>query len=1221
MREQQREAERGRAIPCARGVDLMQPVGAQAALQQPVRSFLTQHNPAGPRCGTGRDSGIAQAAPGGPRARQGRIAGHMFTICSIVSDTRAPVNCRSNIPFRPESYYRWAMRGVMPFLVAIGYAAALFLLAALAESRRTVLGHSRLRLPAYALALTVYCTSWTFFGAVGSSVSEGWNYAPIYLGPILVYLFAPRFLRALIREVRAEGATSISDFIGSRFGKSRGVAALVTLLALFGSIPYLALQLRSIGTGYVVITGQGGPMVPMTVAAILLGLFAIAFGTRRYVASSRNEAVLYVIATESLVKLAAMVAVGLFATMLFLSAPAADRIAGAARFADIFAPQAINGDFLVICLLSMAAILCLPRQFYIGVIGAGDPEDAMRARWPFALYLMVIALVVLPISLAGMTVPPPGIAPDLLVLGLPLAHGAHALALFAFLGGFSAATGMVVVETIALSTMLSNDLIAPLMLRKQRAGGEADLGRMMLHIRRAAIIAVMGAALVYARTVSEHERLAVIGLTAFAAMAQFAPALILAVRRGNRDAAAVKAGLFAGLLVWSYTLFLPELAAPGLLKPLDGTPLDPLALMGVTGLSPITHGALWSIGANLLAFLIVSARRVRPPLPHGFRRDPHIAEARTIGDLMDMAARFAGTEEVKAAFGPDRDRAAPIGRTDARLAERLIAGVIGGPSARAIMASALSGARLGVADVARMLDQSGQSLQFSKGLLAATLENIDPGVSVIDHNQRLIAWNSRYLDLFGYPPELIYVGAPVAELIRYNAERGECGPGEVEAHVEKRLDHMRRGTVHSFERVRPDGRVLKTVGGPMPGGGYVMCFTDITAEAEARGALERARSELESRVEQRTRELRAANDQLSRADAEKTRFLAAASRDLLQPIHAARLFIAGLDRQLTDDQRPLLKRVSGSIEAAEALLRSLLDISKLDAGGIQPRPMVFAVRPLLVELAEIFTPQAAEKGLTIHVGPGDALIETDRSLLQSIVQNFLSNAVRYTVRGGVAMGVRLRGDAVRIEVYDSGPGIDEADRERIFREFERLGTGGEAGIGLGLAIVERTARLLGAGIDLRSRPGHGSRFAVELPAAAARTAETAGPEGISPPPGGRHVLVVDDDAGIREATALLLWQNGFEPLVADGPGTARAWAVRADSALVDFHLGEGMDGLALIAELKALNPALRCALVTADRSEETIERCRRRDIAFFPKPADPARLIAWLGGPVAQVVE
>ena len=1107
------------------------------------------------------------------------------------------------------------MRGLAPFLVAVGYAALLFVLAAVAEGRRVRLERSRLRVPAYALALTVYCSSWTFFGAVGSSVAEGWNYAPIYLGPVLLYLLAPRFLRSLVREVQAEGASSISDFIGSRFGKSRGVAALVTLLALFGSIPYLALQLRSIGTGYAAISGEGGsPVVAMTVAAVLLAIFAIAFGTRRYVASSRSEAVLYVIAVESLVKLGALMTVGLFAALLFLSAPVTTRMEGLAHFREVFSPSAIGGDFVVITLLSMAAILCLPRQFYVGVIGAGEPGDVARARWPFIVYLLVIALVVLPIGLAGMTVAPMGMPPDLLVLGLPLSHGAQLLGLFAFLGGFSAATGMVVVETIALSTMVSNDLIAPMMLRHGRVIGGADMGRLMLHVRRAAILAVMGAALGYASAVSESERLAVIGLTAFAAMAQFAPVLILAVRRSNRDAVAAKAGLLTGLIVWGYTLFLPEFLTSELLRPLSGTMLDPLALMGMTGFSPITHGTLWSLGANLFAFALVSARGVRSPLPRGFGRDPRIAEARTIGDLMNMVARFAGWEEVRNAFGSDRDRGAPIGRGDARLAERLIAGVIGGPSARQIMASALSGARLGVADVARMLDQSGQSLQFSKGLLAATLENIDPGVSVIDHRQRLMAWNSRYLELFDYPPELVYVGAPVSELIRYNAERGGCGPGEVDAHVEKRLGHMRRGTVHSFERVRSDGRVLKTVGGPMPDGGYVMCFTDITAEADARVALERARVELESRVEQRTHELRVANAQLSRADAEKTRFLAAASHDLLQPIHAARLFATGLGRQLPENLHPLLGGISNSIAAAETLLGALLDISKLDAGGIQPQATQFALRPLLVELAGIFAPQAGAKGLSIRVGPGDALVETDRALFQSIVQNLLSNAVRYTTGSRIVIGVRRRGAMVRVEVYDSGPGIAEEDQPRVFREFERLGNSDDAGIGLGLAIVDRTARLLGATVALRSVEGRGSRFSVELPGIRGKATKPERALPRSAPNRGRKVLVVDDQPEIRAATLLVLRQSGFEPLIADNMEEALGWAQRVDSALIDYHLGDQGDGLTLIARLKEVNPALPCALVTADRSPETAQRCRAEGVALFLKPAAPEALLRWLDG-------
>lgn len=275
------------------------------------------------------------------------------------------------------------------------------------------------------------------------------------------------------------------------------------------------------------------------------------------------------------------------------------------------------------------------------------------------------------------------------------------------------------------------------------------------------------------------------------------------------------------------------------------------------------------------------------------------------------------------------------------MAERMIAGVVGAPSARSLVASALSGATFTASDVALMLDESSGSLQFSKDLLAALLEHIDPGVSVVDSDLNLVAWNSRYLDLFDYPPGMVRVGAPVAELIRHNALRGECGPGEVDDHVQRRLDHMLRGNRHSFERVRPDGRVIKTVGGPMPRGGYVMCFTDITAEAEARTALEKSRAELEIRVEQRTAELSQANVALAQATREKTRFLAAASHDLLQPLHAARLFAAALDREVSGSSRVLVDRIDQSIDAAEQLLRTLLDISKLDAGGFVPTITTF----------------------------------------------------------------------------------------------------------------------------------------------------------------------------------------------------------------------------------------------------------------------------------------
>jgi Na+/proline symporter/signal transduction histidine kinase len=936
------------------------------------------------------------------------------------------------------------MRELLPIAVALVYALALFAFASWANGAGNDVVKQRLRPPAYALAIAVYCTSWTFYGAVGSAVSSGWSYLPIYLGPILVFGLAPGFLRRLVDAVKADGANSISDFIGGRFGSSRGVAALVTTLALMGSIPYIALQLRSLSTSFALISGGTAQPITMALAAVGLSVFAMIYGTRRYEADSRNDAVLFAVGVESLLKLFALLVAGGLAVVLIAGQDGNLPREGMTKFSANFAPDRINTDFFVITLLSTAAIICLPRQFYITVIEARSGDDIAAARWPFIIYMVLTLLVVLPISVAGLSLLPLGTLPDLYVLQLPLSQGDQAVALLVFLGGFSAATAMVLVETIALATMVSNDLIAPSLLRSARFSQENDLGRALLFVRRGTIAVIMLAALGWALGIQDDQQLASIGLVAFAAMAQFAPILILAVYGANRDALAAKVGLTIGMIVWCYTLAFPQIAPPAMIAQLARTALNPTGLFGIEGLSPISHGTLWSLGANLLAFVIVTTRRVQTSELPRLLRDAQVGSGSisTIGELETIVVRFVGPQVAALAFA-DFEPMARVDRSAARRAERLIAGVVGLPSARALISSALFRSNLTHAEVSRLLDDTGQSLRFSKGLLAATLENIDPGVSVVDRDLNIVAWNNRYLDLFEFPPDFVYVGAPIANLIRYKAERGDCGPGEVEAHVEKRLGHMRRGAAHSFERVRQDGRVLKTVGGPMPSGGYVMCFTDVTVEAQAVAALERARAELEIRVAERTEELQTANSALAQSDAEKTRFLAAASHDLLQPIHAARLFAASLDRVIEPAQRSVLSKLDRSIESADTLLRALLDISRLDAGGVTAQPTQVHLRALLVALVETFAPLAAEKGLTIRVGRGDATVETDAGLLHSIVQNFLSNAIRYTGQGGIIVGVRRRGDDARIDVIDSGVGIPEEKRLVIFREFERLANASE----------------------------------------------------------------------------------------------------------------------------------------------------------------------------------
>ncbi|HZV08489.1 MAG TPA: PAS-domain containing protein, partial [Novosphingobium sp.] len=450
---------------------------------------------------------------------------------------------------------------------------------------------------------------------------------------------------------------------------------------------------------------------------------------------------------------------------------------------------------------------------------------------------------------------------------------------------------------------------------------------------------------------------------------------------------------------------------------------------------------------------------------------------------------FVGRERAEREF-PEARRGLQISARAAQRARKLIGGVVGTSSARTLVASALAGGTMSLAEVTRLLDERGQSLGFSRQLLAATFEHIDAGISVVDASLNLVAWNTRYEQLFDYPPGMLYVGVPVADLIRHNALRGHFGPGDVEPQIARRLNHLRRGMVHVFERRHGDGRVIKTVGGSMPGGGYVTSYTDITEEASVREELERTLASLEQRVEQRTAALTEANRQLQRATADKTRFLAAASHDLLQPLHAARLFTAALARDVPESASALVGRVDSAILAAEDLLRALLDISKLDAGGVRPRPEALALAPFLTGLVEGLRPMADAKGLRLRLGALVGEVCTDPGLLRSLLQNFIVNALRYTPAGGVLVGARRRagpeGQAgLRIDVVDSGIGIPPDQIEAIFGEFTRLGAVEAEGLGLGLALSERIARLLGARIEVASNPGRGSRFSLWLPLAPA----------------------------------------------------------------------------------------------------------------------------------------
>ncbi|KAE9647723.1 sensor histidine kinase [Pseudomonas sp. PB103] len=1140
--------------------------------------------------------------------------------------------------------------------VALAYMAIMFAIAFYGDRRSAPLP-PRMRAWVYSLSLAVYCTSWTFFGAVGQAAEQLWSFLPIYLGPILLLLGAPWVLQKMVMISKQENITSIADFIAARYGKSQSLAVVVALICLVGVLPYIALQLKGIVLGVNLLIGAGADAMgtraqdTALIVSLVLALFTIVFGTRNLDATEHHRGMVLAIAFESLVKLFAFLAVGAFVTYglydgfddLFNQAMLAPRL-------EEYWKETINWPSMVVQTgVAMMAIICLPRQFHVTVVENIDPQDLRLAKWVFPAYLALAALFVVPIALAGQMLLPSDVLPDSFVISLPLAQAHPALAMLAFIGGASAATGMVIVASVALSTMVSNDMLLPWLLRRNNAERPFEVFRQwMLSVRRVSIVLILLLAYVSYRLLGSTASLATIGQIAFAAVTQLAPAMLGALYWKQANRRGVFAGLAAGTFLWFYTLILP-IAAHSLGWSLSSFPglawlhSNPLNLP----ITPLTQGVVLSLAGNFTLFAwvsVLSRTRVSEHWQAGrfigqeisARPSARSMLAVQIDDLLQLAARFVGEERARQSFIRFAYRQGkgfnPNQNADSEWiahTERLLAGVLGASSTRAVVKAAIEGREMQLEDVVRIADEASEVLQFNRALLQGAIENITQGISVVDQSLKLVAWNRRYLELFNYPDGLISVGRPIADIIRYNAERGLCGPGEAEVHVARRLHWMRQGRAHTSERLFPNGRVIELIGNPMPGGGFVMSFTDITAFREAEQALTEANEGLEQRVSERTQELSQLNVALTEAkgtaeaaNQSKTRFLAAVSHDLMQPLNAARLFSAALSHQddgLSSEAQKLVQHLDSSLRSAEDLISDLLDISRLENGKINPDRKPFAVNELFDTLGAEFKALAQEQGLTFRVRGSHLRIDSDIKLLRRILQNFLTNAFRYA-KGPVLLGVRRRGGELCLEVWDRGPGIPEDKQQVIFEEFKRLDshqTRAEKGLGLGLAIADGLCRVLGHTLRVRSWPGRGSVFSVSVPLALTQTVPvTAAVELNGKLLSGARVLCIDNEDSILIGMNSLLSRWGCQVWTARNREECAALlndGVRPQLALVDYHLDHGDTGTELMAWLRTtLGEPVPGVVISADGRPEMVAQVHAAGLDYLAKPVKPAALRALL---------
>ncbi|MBP2295047.1 PAS domain-containing hybrid sensor histidine kinase/response regulator [Azospirillum rugosum] len=1122
----------------------------------------------------------------------------------------------------------------------------------------------------YSLSLAVYCSTWTFFGSVGMAASSGYGFLPLYVGPILLFALGWPLLHKVVRAAKAQNITSIADFLAARYGKSQPVATAVTLIALLGTLPHMALQLKAVSTSFTVLLQYPEvvmlappPEAPLwrdtaLIATVVFTVFAVLFGTRHVEATAHNRGMVMAIAVEAVMKLAAFVGIGVYVTWGLFDGPA-DLLGLAVAepgLRHLFGNGIDGGSWITMTLLSGLAVFCLPRMFHVAVIENQDEGDIRLATWLFPAYLITMTLFVVPIAAAGLLLFPAGtVDRDLFVLALPMSGHQEALTIIAFVGGLSAATGMVIVSSVAVSTMVSNDLVVPLLLRRHTGAPErTDMRRLILNVRRATILALMLLSYVYYRMVGNTLPLSQIGLLSLAAVAQFAPPLIGGLIWRGATGAGAFWGLVAGILAWGYTLLLPSFIEVGWLPsyiqetgPLGTGLLLPQRLFGLR-LDPFIHGVVWSLLANIAVYVAVSLRTTPRPIESLQARafidtDPQWSQAAsglrtgsvTVEELRAVAVRYLGVERAERSFeelASQEPAARGGGEANLRLirhTERLLASAIGAASARLVMALVLERHSVGKGNALRLLDDATAAIQYNRDVLQTTMDSVAQGIAVFDKDLRLVAWNRRFRTLLGLPPRFGRVGLPLRDILRFGARRGAYGPGREDDLIARQMDGFVASVAGAVEQRRPDGTVLEVHTCPMPGGGYVTTYTDITERVRAAAALAEANEELERRVRKRTAQLARAKAAAEDANRDKTRFLAAASHDLLQPLNAARLYAASLlDRRPEEE---LAGKLDGALAAVEDLLGELLDISRLDAGAITPDRRSVPLDRLFASLSVEFTPAAERRGLRLRIVPCDLSVDSDGRLLHRMLQNLLANAIRYTPQGRVLLGARRSGGHVIIQVWDTGVGIAPDRQTLVFGEFQRFADapGVEHGLGLGLSIVQRIGRVLDHPVTLRSTPGRGTLFSVRVPrghaAPAVADARSAAPSSPALVAERAVVLCIDNDPGILDGMRTLLGGWGCRVRTATGlkealaalgerPDLILADVHLGDVHLADVHLGDGRgdastDGIACVAALRRhLRADVPAALITADRSEAVKARALEAGLPVLTKPIRPAAL-------------
>lgn len=1128
----------------------------------------------------------------------------------------------------------------------------------------------------YALTSTLFLISAFTYRLYDVVIATGWNVIAVALGPLLLVVFGLPFIKRLAKITRIQHIKSLPDFLSTRFGKKYSISIVTALILLFLSIPFLGIQIWYLDYSTDIIIAfiddnfvheHGAVFVlhnlePIVASFKPMLILLLIFSAYIAVKSIRSN-----VGMDGLLSAVAATTLGLFGVLIvyFLYVSYIE-FNGVIHIVDEFSlfdsqkevvkSQFSWPQFVIIGLLSCFTFIVTPWQFQIIIAENNHDQELDILRKVFVPFGAVFFLMILIISLAvimGFN----GSANGFALLSASFTKNSMFIGIFLYVITIIGTTLLLAIEVLALSTIISNDLIVPLMIRNigQKRFAQMQTGQSISSLRKFVLILTLVVS--YMLFVWFPYTGFDIKLT-FAAnilLFQLAPALIGGVYWDRATSKGVFAGIIAGVFMWGITMLIPYLMQIGsldtsiLTNGIGGLSwLKPTALFGLN-IDEFSYVAFWSIGSNILFFVIFSL---------AFKPDPNeVVQNRLFSDVRDNAEnpelqewqkntnlydlqimvgqyigqdiaeirfrKFAETERLEYKL----NKFAPV--KFIKFARQQLASAIGASSARFVMALVMERKRTNASSTLKLLDEASDLIHLNRELLQSAIDNINQGICVLDENLKVTSWNKSFLSILNIPTGIMEQSSSFEVILKYCAKRGDFGMGDVSNLVAERILNyvVLKKTVR--EKLEDSGQVVEVTSSSMPEGGCVITFDNVTAQVVAANELEIANINLEHRVESRTNELTKLNEQLEKAKTEaeqanidKTRFLAAASHDISQPMNAARLYSSALlEHEMNEKTKKIATSLDLSLTSVEEILVALLDISRLDSGVYKAEMSHFGLNDLFEQLYIEFKPLAEKQGLKFRYVATSKYVRSDRRHLRRILQNYISNAIKYTEKGTVLFGCRKIGDRIRMDIWDTGHGVAPFQIKTIFKEFKRLESGMRMaqGVGLGLSIVDRISKMIGAELEIDSRVDEGSRFScyVEIGTKPKNIISSDNRQQVPRNKlGAINVVCIDNEVEILKALETLLSNWGVNGIYTETSKDAlqeiEKLGIVPDAIIADYHLNFE-NGVFAIEKIRwQIDHPIKAILATADRSEQVVKVCQAKDITLMYKPLKPAILRAIL---------